>query len=108
MQFAGNIKVINAPVEGVSKANGKAWKSQEIILGWEEQYVVEPPAAQHGNSVTDEVRTREQLLVVKLMGRSLERFAERGYKVGDQIEGRLDFDTRMAGGRVYNDIHFFI
>ena len=108
MKLNARIKVINALAEGVSKANGKPWKSQEIILGWDEQYAVEPPAAQHGNSVGDDTRTREQLLVVKLRGQGLDIFAERGYRVGDEISGRVDFDTRMSNGHVYNDIHFFI
>ena len=108
MKIQAIIKVVNAPVEGVSQSNGKVWKRQDVILGWDEQYAVESPAAQHGNSMGDEMRTREQLLLVTLHGQQVDTFAERGYKVGDVMAGDLDFGTRAYGGRVFNDIRMHI
>lgn len=108
MKIQAKIKVINAPVEGVSQSNGKVWKRQDVILGWDEQYAIETNPAQHGNSMGDEMRTREQLLLVTLHGQQVATFAERGYKVGDVIAGDLDFGTRAYGGRVFNDIRMYV
>lgn len=95
MQIKATIKVINAPVEGVSKTSGNAWKRQEIVIGWDEPY-------------GSEGRSREQLISVKLAGRSVERFEELGFKPGDQITGNLDFGTRSYNNKVYNDIALYI
>ncbi len=108
MKIQATIKVINAPVEGVSQTNGKTWKRQDVIIGWNEEYAIEANPAQHGNSVGNEMRTREQLLLVTLHGQQVQTFAERAYKVGDVIAGDLDFGTRASGGRVFNDIRIFI
>lgn len=108
MKIEAKIKVINAPVEGVSQSNGKSWKRQDVILGWDEAYAIETDPDQQGNASGREMRTREQLLLVTLHGHQVELFAERAYQVGATLKGELDFGTRAYGGRVYNDIRLHI
>ncbi len=82
-------------MSGVSKTSGNAYKRQEVVLGWEEEY---------GN----EGRKREMLLCVKLSGSGVEKFAQQEIKPGDVITGQLDFDTNFYNGKVYNNIALYI
>lgn len=95
MEITATIKVINNAESGISQTSGNPWKRQSIVLGWQEPY---------GN----DGRTREQLIMVKLTGKSVDAFAEKGYKQGDIISGVLDFDTRSYAGKVYNDIALYL
>ena len=95
MQITATIKVINEVKTGVSRSSGNPWKRQEIVLGWEEPY---------GN----DGRTRQQLLLVAMVGKSVDKFEELECKVGDTITGSLDFETRVANDRVFNDIALFL
>lgn len=95
MQITATIKVINEIKTGVSRSSGNPWKRQEIVLGWEEPY---------GN----DGRTRQQLLLVAMVGKSVDKFEELECKVGDTITGELDFETRVANDRVFNDIALFL
>lgn len=95
MEINATIKVINNAESGISQTSGNPWKRQSLVLGWQEPYGTDG-------------RTREQLLLVKLSGRSVDAFAEKGYKQGDTLSGVLDFDTRSYGGKVYNDIALYL
>ncbi len=94
MQINATIKVINPAVEGTSKSTGKSWRRQDIIIGWND-----PQQA-------DGTPGREQLLQVKLVDLTVDRFEELECKVGDHIMGELAFYTRSYEGRIYNDILF--
>ncbi len=95
MQITATIKVVNDKQSGISRTSGNEWKRQQIILGWEE----------NADSVSS---NREQLLMVTLYGKGVERFEELEMKVGDTITGNVEFSTRVNGDRVYNDITLFL
>ena len=95
MQITATIKVVNDKQSGISRTSGNEWKRQQIILGWEDGFGTEG-------------KTREQLLMVTLYGRGVERFEELEMKVGDTITGDIDFGTRNVNGRVYNEVTLFI
>ena len=95
MQITATIKVVNDKQSGISRTSGNEWKRQQIILGWEDGFDTEG-------------KTREQLLMVTLYGRGVERFEELEMKVGDTITGDIDFGTRNVNGRVYNEVTLFI
>lgn len=95
MQITATIKVVNDKQSGISRTSGNEWKRQQIILGWEDGFGTEGKA-------------REQLLMVTLYGRGVERFEEMEMKVGDTITGDIDFGTRNVNGRVYNEVTLFI
>ena len=95
MQITATIKVINEVKTGVSKSSGNPWKRQEIVLGWEEPY-------------GEDGRTRQQLLLVSMVGKTVDKFEELECKVGDVITGDLDFETRVANNKVYNDIALYL
>lgn len=95
MQITATIKVVNDKQSGISRTSGNEWKRQQIILGWEDGFGTEG-------------KTREQLLMVTLYGRGVERFEELEMKVGDTITGDIDFGTRNVKGRVYNEVTLFI
>lgn len=95
MQITATIKVVNDKQSGISRTSGNEWKRQQIILGWEDGFGTEG-------------KTREQLLMVTLYGRGVERFEEMEMKVGDTITGDIDFGTRNVKGRVYNEVTLFI
>ena len=91
MQITATIKVINEVKMGISRASGNPWKRQDIVLGWDEPY-------------GEDGRTRQQLLLVSLSGKNVDKFEELECKRGDVISGNLDFETRVVNDRVYNDI----
>ena len=95
MQITATIKVVNDKQCGISRTSGNEWKRQQIILGWEES----------ADSVS---KKREQLLMVTLYGRGVERFEELELGVGSTITGDVEFDTRSVGDRVYNEVTLFI
>ena len=95
MQITATIKVINDKQSGISRTSGNEWKRQQIILGWEER----------SDSVSFK---REQLLMVTLYGRGVERFEALEMKVGDTITGDVEFATKVCGDRVYNEVTMFI
>lgn len=95
MQITATIKVINEVKTGVSKSSGNPWKRQEIVLGWDEPY-------------GEDGRTRQQLLLVSMVGKTVDKFEELECKVGDVITGDLDFETRVANNKVYNDIALYL
>lgn len=95
MQIQALIKVINPAQTGVSKTSGNAWKRQQIVIGWDEPYGTDG-------------RSREQLLSVSLVGKSVDQFESLECKVGDTIIGELDFGTRSYQGKVYNDIALYL
>ena len=91
MQITATIKVINEIKMGISRSSGNPWKRQDIVLGWAEPY-------------GEDGRTRQQLLLVSLSGKNVDKFEELECKTGDVITGELDFETRVVNDRVYNDI----
>ena len=95
MQITATIKVVNDKQCGISRTSGNEWKRQQIILGWVEE----------AESVSSR---REQLLMVTLYGKGVDRFEEMEMKVGDTITGDVEFGTRVSGDRVYNDITLFL
>ena len=95
MQITATIKVVNDKVSGISRTSGNEWKRQQIILGWVEE----------AESVS---YRREQLLMVTLYGKGVDRFEEMELGVGDTITGDVEFGTRVSGDRVYNDITLFL
>ena len=89
------IKVINPVREGISKTSGKEWKSQDVVIGW-----VRPTATGY---------EREQLMAVTLHGESIDRLKALNPVPGQTVvECDLDFQTRMYGGRVYNEITMYV
>ena len=95
MQITATIKVVNDKQCGISRTSGNEWKRQQIILGWVEE----------AESVS---YRREQLLMVTLYGKGVDRFEELELGVGDTITGDVEFSTRVSGDRVYNDITLFL
>ena len=95
MQITATIKVVNDKQSGISRTSGNEWKRQQIILGWEDGFGTEG-------------KTREQLLMVTLYGRGVDRFEELELGVGSTITGDVEFDTRSVGDRVYNEVTLFL
>ena len=95
MQITATIKVVNDKQSGISRTSGNEWKRQQVILGWTE----------NAESVSEK---REQLLMVTLYGRGVERFEELELGVGSTITGDVEFDTRSVGDRVYNEVTLFL
>lgn len=95
MQITATIKVVNDKQSGISRTSGNEWKRQQIILGWVEE----------AESISTK---REQLLMVTLYGKGVDRFEEMELGVGDTITGDVEFGTRVSGDRVYNDITLFL
>lgn len=95
MQITATIKVVNDKQSGISRTSGNEWKRQQIILGWQDGFGTEGKA-------------HEQLLLVTLYGRGVERFEELEMKVGDTITGNLDFATRNVNGHIFNDVTLFL
>lgn len=95
MQITATIKVVNDKQSGISRTSGNEWKRQQIILGWEEQ----------AESVS---YRREQLLMVTLYGKGVDRFEELELGVGDTITGNIEFGTRNVSGHIYNDVTLFL
>lgn len=91
IEINAKINVVEAKREGTS-SKGNHWESQRLTLRWDEVYDAEG-------------RTRTQYVIVELRGRDLERFEERGLKVGDEVSGFLDFDIfTTKQGFTCNDI----
>jgi len=89
------VKVINPVRTGVSPSNGREWRSQDIVIGWQRPT---------GNGYE-----REQLMLVTLHGDGIDLLAALNPVAGQTvIEGTLDFQTRSFNGRVYNDIVLFL
>ena len=95
MQITATIKVVNDKQSGISRTSGNEWKRQQIILGWEDGFGTEG-------------KTREQLLMVTLYGRGVDRFEELEMKVGDTITGDVEFGTRNVNGHIFNDVTLFL
>ena len=95
MQITATIKVVNDKQSSISRTSGNEWKRQQVILGWVE----------NAESVSEK---REQLLMVTLYGKGVERFEEMEMKVGDTITGDVEFGTRSVNGHVYNEVTMFI
>jgi len=85
------IRVINEVKRGTNEGTGRAWQMQKITIAWQETF-------------DDQGRTFEQIMIVKLKGEDVDRFAKQGYKQFDEIEGDLYFYVRQSGKYYENEV----
>lgn len=88
------IKVINPIYQGVSKATGNPYTSQEIVVAWSDTMA-------DGREFTN-------YQTFTLLGEQQARFAQLNPQVGMVIDVDIRFDTRQRNGRVYNDNALFL
>jgi len=94
MKQTFEVRVIGEPRSGVSAANGKAWRNQDLVLAWKERL-------QDGREV-------ENITIASLHGEGVERFATLGIKEGGLLQADIAFGTRSYNGKVYCENRLFI
>jgi len=94
MKVQATLRVINDVRTGVSMATGRGWKSQDVIVAWNEKLA--------------DGRDYENIQLVTLHGDQVDRFAQLNPQIGQLMTVDLAFSTRQFNGRVFNDNSLYV